>query len=197
MDGMGEIFGQVAFTVAVSIFTTAKIFIAVMANMLVFHTHVLTRHLYVTLITPEVTVIIIAVAYLLMSFIAIMLSCGLVSAVDDSVATIAIVVFVIVYVITYELMITFITATVVIIVATPDGNPYTAVNADVITVRVLVEDIIGIFLTLGFLTTDIAGCVSVLVDMIITHQLLTAFVATPIAVSIYAHIRHPATALIT
>jgi hypothetical protein len=54
------------------------------------------------------------------AFITIMLGCVLVSAIDDSRTKIAIVVFIIVYVITNELMITFITVSIIIIIAAID-----------------------------------------------------------------------------
>ena len=114
--GMREIFGQVTFTVAVPIYTTAEVCITVIANMLTIHAHVLTRHFIIALIAPKVSVIIVAIGYLLITPIAIMLGCVLVSTVNDSVTTVAIIVFVIVYVIANKFFATFITVSVVIII---------------------------------------------------------------------------------
>ena len=195
--GMREVFGQVAFAVAILISATGEVSIAVIANMLAIHALVLTRHLHPALIAPEVTVIIIAVTYLLIAFIAIMLGSVLVRTVNDSVTAVAIVVFVLVYVIANELVITFVTVSVAIIIAAPYGNPYSAVVANVIIVIVCVVGIIGIFLTFSFLATDVTSCVSILVDMLQAHQLIATLVAEPIAVGIYAQVRHPAAALVT
>ena len=121
----------------------------------------------------------------------------IVRAVDDSVATIAIVVLVFVYVITNEFSVTFITVSVVIIVIAPDGDPYAAPITGVIAVTIIVVGIVKIFLAFGFLTANVASGVCVLIDVFPAHQLCAAFVAPEVAVGIYAHIRHPGAALIT
>ena len=133
----------------------------------------------------------------MIAFIAIMFCYRLVSAVDYSVATIAIVVSVIIYVVTNEFCAAFITVSIAIIVVAPDGSPYAAIVANVITFTVLVAGVIRIFLTFSFLTTNVASRVLVLVDMIIALQLCTTFIALPITISIYAYVRHPTAALIT
>lgn len=56
--------------------------------------------------------------------------------------------------------------------------------------------VIRIFFAFGFLATDVAGCVFVIVDMIIAFKFVFTFVALPISVGIYAYIRHPAAAFI-
>ena len=100
MNGMREHFGNVALLVSVFVHTITEVIIAVIANMLPIHTLVLTRHLLIALVAPEVAVIIVAIGYLLITFIAIMLGRVLVSTVDDSATTIAIVVLVLVYMVT-------------------------------------------------------------------------------------------------
>ncbi len=55
--GMRKILGQVAFTVAVLISAFAKICIAIVANMLVLHTIMVTFHLFIAYITEEISVI--------------------------------------------------------------------------------------------------------------------------------------------
>ena len=97
--GMGEILGQITFAVAVLIRTWTEVIVAVIANMLAFHAHMLTFHHLPTFFTPEISIIIVAISYLLITFIAIMFGCVLVSAIDNSVAKIAIIVFVFIYVI--------------------------------------------------------------------------------------------------
>ena len=165
INRMRKHFGEVALFVSVFVHTLAKVCIAVIANMLTLHTLVLTRHFSPTFIAPEVTVIIIAVAYLLIAFITIMLGCVLVSAVDDSVATIAIVIFVIVYVIANKFFATFITVSVVIIIVAIGGKPYSAPIACMVIIVVLMPDVIEVLFTRSFLTASVAERISVIVDM--------------------------------
>ena len=106
------------------------------------------------------------IGYLLVTLIAIMLGGILVRAVDDSVATVAIIVFVLVYVITNELMITFITISIVIIVVAIGGKPYSAAIAGVINVRILMPAAIGVLFTRSFFTASVAERISVIIDMI-------------------------------
>ena len=194
---MRAVFGQITFAVAVLIITITEVGITVVANVLAVHTCVLTFNHLPTFIAPEISVIIVAVGYLPGAFITVMLGGVLVCAVDDSVTTVAVVVLVLVYVIANELAVAFIAVAVVIIIAAPDGNPYFAVVAGVITVRILVAGVVGILFALGFLAADVANCVFILVDVIIAIKLVFTFVARPIAVGICANIRHPAAALIT
>lgn len=196
---MRKISGKVAFTVTVCICTITKICITVIANMLAIHAIVPTFHLLPTFVAPEISVIIVTVCHLPVTFIAIMLGCVLVNAIDDSVTTVATVVLVLVYMVTNEFSATsvFITVSVVIMIDAPGGNPHATEVTGVITTIILVGSVIRIFFTFGFLTTDVADRISILVDMIITSQLREAFIAYPVAVFIHACVRHPRTALIT
>ena len=74
-NGMWEYFGEVAFAVAVLVNTITEVFVAVVAHMLTFHAYMLARHLRAAFIAPKVTVIIVAISYLLTTFIAIMFGC--------------------------------------------------------------------------------------------------------------------------
>ena len=194
---MREIFGQITIAVTVVILATVKVCIAVITNVLALHARMLTGPLLPAFVTPEVAVLIVAIAYLLIAFIAIMIRCILVRAIDDSVATITIVIFVFVYVIANEFSVTFITLSVVIIVVAPSGTPYAAPITNVITVIILMVSVIRIFLALGFLATYVTDRVFIIVDMVIASKLFTTFVAIPVAIVICANIGHPASALIT
>jgi hypothetical protein len=144
---------------------------------LALHTLVMTFKLLPALIAPEVTVFTVTVAHLLIAFIAIMFGRVLVSAVDDSVTEVAIVVPVIIYVNTNEFSFTLVTISVIIIVDAVERNPYLAPIASVVIVIVLVIGRVRIFLTLSFLAANIANYVFVIIDMSNTLQ----FVATDYA----------------
>ena len=119
---MREIFGQVTFTVAILIIAIAEICIALSANMRVHRTLVMTFNLLIAFIAEEISVFTVTVGYPFMAFIAEVLADRLVSAIDDSVATVAIVVHVFVHVIANELSVTlvFVAVSVVIIVEAID-----------------------------------------------------------------------------
>ena len=196
---MREKFGQIAFAISILINAIAEVCIAVVANMLAIHALMLTRKFLPTLVTPKIAVVTVTVAHFLLTLITVMLGRVLMRAVDDSVATIAIVILVFVLVVANKFPVAcgLVTVSVVIIVVAPNGNPNATPVAGVIPFIVLVVVCPGIFSTLGFLAADVANRVSVLVDMVIASQLRTTFVANPIAVSIYAHVRHPCATLIT
>ena len=195
--GMREVFGQITFAVAILILALCKVCIAVVANMLTVHAFVLTRHIHPALIAPEVSVLVYTIANLLVACVAVMVVYLIMSTVDDSIATIAVVVLVIVYVIAYEFFVTFIAVSVVIIVAAPYGNPYATPVTGVIVAIILMVSVIRIFFTLGFLATDVAKNVPVIVDMVVAFKLISTFVAIPITVGVDTNIGHPAAALIT
>ena len=88
--GMREIFGQVTFTVAILIIAIAEICIALSANMRVHRALVMTFHLLPAFIAEEISVFTVTVGYLLIASIADMHTYGFVSAVDDSVTSVAI-----------------------------------------------------------------------------------------------------------
>ena len=196
---MRENIGQIAFAVSVLIFAVAEVLIAVIANMLFFHSLVMTFKHHIALVTPKVSVIVVAIADLLVASFAIMLGRGLVFAIDNSKTTVAIVVFVLVYMITnkFSAAFRFVAVAVVVIVEATGGNPYTAPVAGVIAVRVLMVGGIGIFFTFRFLAADVASSVLILIHMGVALQLVTAFVAQPIAVGICAYVGHPAVTFIT
>ena len=196
---MWEIFRQVTFAVAVMISAIAEIVIAVIANVLSLHTHVLTFHLLPTLITPEISVIIMTISHLLTALIANMLGYVLMGAIDDSVATVTVVILVLVYVIANEFSAAsvFIAVAVTIIVTAPDGYPYSAIITGVVIVIICMIGVIGVFSALGFLTANVTRCVFILVNMIVARKLSSAVIAEPIAVSIYANVRHPTATLVT
>ena len=75
MDRVGEHFGEVTLFVSVFIHAVAEEFIAVVANMLAFHTNVLAGQLIPAFITPKVAVLIIAIANLLVAGIADVFGC--------------------------------------------------------------------------------------------------------------------------
>ena len=96
MDGVGEHFGEVALFVSVFVHTVAEEVVADKAHMLTFHTHMLTGHIHVAFVTEEVSVLIVAIADILVTGIADVFEYCIVGAVDDSVTAITIVVFVLV-----------------------------------------------------------------------------------------------------
>ena len=167
---MGEELGQITLPVSILVYAIAEVCIAGIANMLAVHAHVLTRHIHIAFVTEEIAVLVYAVADLFITYVAIMVVYLIVSAVDDPVAIIAVVVLVSVGVSTDELSLTFITVSVIIIIVAIDGHPYIATVAGVIVVLVLVEDIIRIFFTCGFLTASIAEHILISVDMANTLQ---------------------------
>ena len=191
--------GKVTFSIPVIVSTIAEEVIAVIANMLVFHAFVRAFNLLPTFVAEEISVFAVTVGYLLVAFLAIMLGYAIVSTMDDSGAVIAIVVFVLVYMITnkFSAAFRFVAVAVVVIVEATGGNPYTAPVAGVIAVRVLMVGGIGIFFTFRFLAADVASSVLILIHMGVALQLVTAFVAQPIAVGICAYVGHPAVTFIT
>ena len=194
--GMREIFGQVTFTVAILIIAIAEICIALSANMRVHRALVMTFNLLPAFIAEEISVFTVTVGYLLIASIADMHTYGFVSAVDDSVTTVAIIVFVIVYVIANKFFATFITVSVVIIIVAIGGKPYSAPIAGVILIRILVIGIIRIFTTLCFLATDITESILIFVHVIVALEFIAAVIAEPITVSVRAEVGHQATALV-
>ena len=138
--GMREIFGQVTFTVAILIIAIAEICIALSANMRVHRALVMTFNLLPAFIAEEISVFTVTVGYLLIASIADMHTYGFVSAVDDSVTSVAIVIFVLIHVITNEFSAAsgFVAVAVVVIVDAPDGNPYITPVAYVVPPSVFV-----------------------------------------------------------
>ena len=199
LHGMREIFGQVTFTVAILIIAIAEISIALSANVRVHCAFVMTRHIHIAFVTEEVAVIIVAIADLFVADVAVMIVYLIMGAVDDSVTSVAIVIFVLIHVITNEFSAAsgFVAVAVVVIVETPGGNPYTAPVAYVVPAGVLVVGGIGIFFTFSFLATDVAGSVLILIHMGVALQLITAFITMPITVGICAYVGHPAATFIT
>ena len=163
--GMREIFGQVTFTVAILIIAIAEICIALSANMRVHRALVMTFHLLPAFIAEEISVFTVTVGYLLIASIADMHTYGFVSAVDDSVTSVAIVIFIIVYVIANKFFATFITVSVVIIIVAIGGKPYFAPIACMVIIVVLMPDVIEVLFTRSFLTASVAERISVIVDM--------------------------------
>ena len=163
--GMREIFGQVTFTVAILIIAIAEICIALSANMRVHRALVMTFNLLPTFIAEEISVFTVTVGYLLIASIADMHTYGFVSAVDDSVTSVAIIVFVIVYVIANKFFATFITVSVVIIIVAIGGKPYSAPIACMVIIVVLMPDVIEVLFTRSFLTASVAERISVIIDM--------------------------------
>lgn len=194
---MREDFGEVALSVSVFIHAIIEEFIASVAHMLTFHAYVLTRHIHIAFVTEEIAVPVYAIADLLVALITIMLGYGLMGAIDYSVTTVAVVVLVLVYVLANKLSVTFVAVSVVIVINAVDRQPHAAPITDVISVRILMVGVIRIFFTPGLLTADVAGGVPVLVDMVVARKLGSAFVARPIAVSIYTYVRHPTATLVT
>ena len=162
---MREIFGQVAFAIAVCVGTIAEVVIAVEANMLALHAHVLT-------FDP------------LPALVADVIRHRFVCAVDNSVATVAIVVLVLVRVITNEGSVTFVTESIIVLIIAISGEPNLAIITGVITVRILVVDIIGIFFTRGFLAAYVANYIFVSVSMSNTLQFVAANCAVTHAIFI-------------
>ena len=197
--GMREIFGQVTFTVAILIIAIAEICIALSANMRVHRALVMTFNLLPAFIAEEISVFTVTVGYLLIASIADMHTYGFVSAVDDSVTSVAIVIFVLIHVITNEFSAAsgFVAVAVVVIVDAPDGNPYTAPVAYVVPLRVFVVGGVRICFAFCFLAADVAGSVLVFIHVIKALQLIAAFIAIPIAVGIRAYVGHPAATFIT
>lgn len=119
------------------------------------------------------------------------------SAVDDSVATVAVVVLVSVNMEAKEFVTAFVAVAVIVIIAAIGGNQNAATVADMIPVMVLVVGAIGIFLTFCFLSTDVANCVFVLIHMIIASEFCFTFIAEPVTVGVCADIGHPRVTFIT
>ena len=190
---------KVTFAVLVLVHAIGEIIVAVVANMFSFHAYMLTFKLLPTFIAPKVSVLVVTVAYLLITFITVVLGYAFVSTVDDSVTTVAIVIFVLVYVVANEFSVTavFVTVPVVIIVVAPGGNPYAATIAGVIAVIVHMIGVVWVFSALGFLMADVARCVLILVDMVVARKFSSAFIARPIAVGVYTNVRHPTATLVT
>ena len=196
---MREILGsQVAIAVAILVKAIREEIIAVIANVLALHAVMQAFHHLPALIAPKVAVIVIAVAHLLVTFITIMSGRVLMRAVNDSVATIAIVVRVLVYVNANEFSaaLVFITESIPIIIVAPGGDPYAAKIAGVIAVIIAMVAIVWIFLAARFLAAEIANGVLILVSMIKAGQFISAFVALPILIGVYASIGHPITAFV-
>ena len=162
---MREHFGEIAHLVAVLVKAIGQKTIADVAHMLTVHAHVLTRHFHPALVAPKIAVIIVAIGYLPVTLIAIMLGCVLVSAVDDSVTSVAIVIFVIVYVIANKFFATFITVSIVIIIVAIGGKPYSAPIACMVIIVVLMPDVIEVLFTRSFLAASVAERISVIIDM--------------------------------
>jgi hypothetical protein len=122
-----------------------------------------------------------------------------VSAVDDSVTSVAIVIFVLIHVITNEFSAAsgFVAVAVVVIVDAQDGNPYTAPVAYVVPRRVFVVGGVRICFAFCFLAADVAGSVLVFIHVIKALQLIAAFIAIVVAVGIRAYVGHPAATFIT
>ena len=99
---MGKFRGKVTFAVAVLIIAIADEFIANQANVLSIHSHMTACYIHIALIAEEVSVTVIAIADLLIAILAIMLIDIFVSTIDDSIASIAIVIFVTVDMLTRE-----------------------------------------------------------------------------------------------
>ena len=195
---MGEILVcEVTAAVAVLVDAIAEICIALSANMRVHRALVITFNLLPAFIAEEISVFTVTVGYLLIASIADMHTYGFVSAVDDSVTSVAIVIFVIVYVIADEYSSTIVAVSVVIVVAAQDADPDAAVIAGVCRLVVFVVGSVRICFALCFLAADIAGSVLVFIHVIKALQLITAFIAIPIAVGIRAYVGHPAAAFIT
>ena len=162
---MREIFRQVAFAVAILIIAIAEICIALSANMRVHRALVMTFNLLPAFIAEEISVFTVTVGYLLVTLIAIMLGCVLMSTVNDSVTTVAIVIFVIVYVIANKFFATFIAVSVVIIIVAIGGKPYSAPIACMVIIVVLMPDVIEVLFTRSFLAASVAERISVIIDM--------------------------------
>ena len=160
---------------------------------------VMTFNLLPAFIAEEISVFTVTVGYLLIASIADMHTYGFVRAVDDSVASVAIVIFVLIHVITNEFSAAFgfVAVAVVVIVDAQDGNPYTAPVAYVGQLRVFVVGSVRICFAFCFLAADVAGSILVFIHVIKALQLIAAFIAIPIAVGIRAYVRHPATTFIT
>ena len=100
-------------------------------------------------------------------------------AVDDSVAIVAVVVFVLVYVITNEFSAAFVAVSIVVIIQAIEGKPNATAVADMIVIIVLMPDAIGIFFTYGFLAASVAQSILVIIKMMNTLQ----FIATNFTVA--------------
>ena len=176
MDRVGEHFGEVTLFVSVFIHAVAEEFIANEAHMLTFHAHMLTRHIHITFVTPKVAVLIVAITHLLVADCAIMVIYLVVSTVDDSVATVAVIVLVFVYVITNEFSAAFIFVAVAIVVIIPaiEREPYFAPVAGVVVVVVLVQGVIGVLFAGGFLTASVAERILVIIDMTNAFEFVAA-----------------------
>ena len=167
--------------------------------MLILHTDMLTLDLPVALVTEAVKVIVIAVGYLLITYLAIMLIHRFVSTVYDSVAIVAIVVLVTIHVIADKLSATFVfvAVAVIIVVEAVMRQPDSAKVTGVIAVIVRVIPIIRILLTSGLLAAHIAQTVAVVVYVINTGELTLTDVAHPVLILVYTDVSHPNTAGIT
>ena len=162
---MREIFRQVTFAVAILVNTSGKEIIAIIAHMLTVHTFMVTLDLFKAFITEKVSVFAVTIAHLLMASITVMLTYGLVFAVDDSVTTVATVVFVLVYVLANELSATFVAVAVIIIIYATRGDPHLAPIACMVIIVVLMPDVIEVLFTRSFLTASVAERISVIIDM--------------------------------
>ena len=112
------------------------------------------------------------------------------SAIDDSVTVIAVVVLVVIYVVANEFLsaVWLVTISVVVIVVAGERHTHVAIIAGVIAVRILMAGVIGIFSALSFLAADITECVFILVDVIEAGQFLLTSIALPILVGICANV---------
>ena len=191
MDRVGEHFGEVTLFVSVFIHAVAEKFVANEAHMLAFHAGMLTRHIHITFVAPKVAVIIVAITHLLVADCAIMVIYLVVSTVDDSVATIAVIVLVFVDVEAKKFVAAFIAEAVIVIITATGGNQNAAPVADMNRVIVLVVDAIGIFGAFGFLAANVADCVFVFVHMVVATELVSTVIAEPVAVLVCADIGHP------
>ena len=196
---MREIFGQVTFTVAIHILAIAEICIALSANVRIHRALVMTFDLLKAFIAEEISVFTVTVGHLLITSIADMHTYGIVSTVDDSLTSVAIVVFVLIHVITNEFSAAsgFVAVAVVVIVEAPGGNPYTTPVAYVVSPRVFVEGGVRICFAFGFHAAEITGSILVFIHVVKALQLFFTFIAMPIDVGIRAYVGHPAATFIT
>ena len=167
--------------------------------MLAFHTIVSTLNHFVTLVTPEVVVIIVTIGYLLITGVADMIRYRFVIAVYHSVAVITVIITVSVDAETNEYSMTFISIaiSVIIIVAAIERHQCVAIIAHVIVIGIIVIGFIGILSALRFLVANVTDGVVVNINVYPAGELVFAFVTLPIVIGISADVGHPLTAVIT
>ena len=169
------------------------------ANVLAFHTIVSTLNHFVTLVTPEVVVIIVTIGYLLITGVADMIRYRFMIAIYHSVAVITVIITVSVDAETNEYSMTFISIaiSVIIIVAAIERHQCVAIIAHVIVIGIIVIGFIGILSALRFLVAKVTNRVLIRINVYPAGELVFTFVTVPIVIGVGTNVGHPLAAVIT